>query len=73
VQNLIAGPKVYICDECVDACLDILSDEFRRKPEACSLCGVTNEMQAMARIEGRRPLCKGCLEAVASHFRSSGD
>src|SRR5882672_3501595 len=27
VKKLIAGPTVYICDECVDICLDIISDE----------------------------------------------
>jgi putative acetyltransferase len=27
VKKLIAGPKVYICDECVDICLDILSED----------------------------------------------
>ena len=28
VRKLIAGPSVYICDECVDLCNDILRDEF---------------------------------------------
>ncbi len=28
VKKLIAGPSVYICDECVDLCNDILRDEF---------------------------------------------
>ena len=28
VRRLIAGPGVYICDECVDLCLSILEDEF---------------------------------------------
>ena len=27
VKKLIAGPSVYICDECVDLCKDILQDE----------------------------------------------
>ena len=26
VQKLIAGPSVYICDECVDLCVDIVRD-----------------------------------------------
>ncbi len=26
VKKLIAGPTVYICDECVDVCNDILAD-----------------------------------------------
>jgi len=28
VRKLIAGPSVYICDECVELCNDILKDEF---------------------------------------------
>ncbi len=28
VRRLIAGPGVYICDECVDLCNDILDEEF---------------------------------------------
>jgi ATP-dependent protease Clp ATPase subunit len=27
VKKLIAGPKVHICDECVDACIEILGAE----------------------------------------------
>jgi hypothetical protein len=26
VRNLIAGPKVYICDECIDLCNDIIAE-----------------------------------------------
>ena len=29
VRRLIAGPKVYICDECVDLCQDIIREEFQ--------------------------------------------
>jgi ATP-dependent Clp protease ATP-binding subunit ClpX len=28
VRRLIAGPGVYICDECIDLCSEIISDEF---------------------------------------------
>jgi len=28
VKRLIAGPDVYICDECVDLCVDIINQEF---------------------------------------------
>ena len=27
VKKLIAGPSVFICDECIDLCNDIISDE----------------------------------------------
>ena len=29
VKRLIAGPGVYICDECIDLCSEIISDEFQ--------------------------------------------
>ncbi len=28
VRKLIAGPSVYICDECISLCSDIIADEF---------------------------------------------
>jgi len=64
VWKLIAGPKVYICDECVDLCIDILSDDLGKKPQGCLLCGLTKEMQEMARIPDRGPICGPCLDAV---------
>jgi len=27
VRKLIAGPTVYICDECIDLCNDIIAEE----------------------------------------------
>ncbi|AEI74975.1 ATP-dependent Clp protease ATP-binding subunit ClpX [Candidatus Moranella endobia PCVAL] len=30
VQKLIAGPSVYICDECIDLCNDILREEIKQ-------------------------------------------
>lgn len=34
VRKLIAGPSVYICDECVDLCNDILREEFGGEAES---------------------------------------
>ena len=31
VQRLIAGPQVYICNECVDLCTDIIHEELEAK------------------------------------------
>ena len=28
VRKLIAGPDVYICDECIDLCSDIVYEEY---------------------------------------------
>ena len=30
VRKLIAGPTVFICDECVKLCVDILSEEIKK-------------------------------------------
>ena len=32
VKRLIAGPGVYICDECIDLCSEIIADEFQEAP-----------------------------------------
>ncbi len=32
VQRLIAGPTVYICDECIDLCNEILREEGVAEP-----------------------------------------
>ncbi|KEZ78397.1 ATP-dependent Clp protease ATP-binding subunit ClpX [Salinisphaera hydrothermalis] len=32
VRKLIAGPSVFICDECVDLCNDIMREELASKP-----------------------------------------
>ncbi|WP_298637017.1 ATP-dependent Clp protease ATP-binding subunit ClpX [uncultured Umboniibacter sp.] len=32
VKKLIAGPSVFICDECVDLCIDIIDEEIKGTP-----------------------------------------
>jgi hypothetical protein len=34
VRKLIAGPSVFICDECVDVCNDIIADHASLSPSA---------------------------------------
>ena len=31
VKKLIAGPSVYICDECIQLCNDIIAEEVEKK------------------------------------------
>ncbi len=33
VKKLIAGPGVYICDECIDLCNEIIEEEFSEAPD----------------------------------------
>jgi hypothetical protein len=37
VRKLIAGPGVYICDECVDLCVQIITDELGEPSERDSM------------------------------------
>lgn len=50
VRKLIAGPEVYICNECVDLCQDIIVDEIGAiQPMPASVQGVVTEgLQALA-------------------------
>ena len=34
VKKLIAGPSVYICNECVDLCNDIIEEEIKSDDDA---------------------------------------
>ena len=36
VRKLIAGPNVYICDECIDLCNDIIAEDYEGAEEAGS-------------------------------------
>jgi len=77
VAKLIAGPKVYICDECVSLCDDILAEESAkaevRPPGArpvvptglfCSLCRFPVEAGGFVMIPDRGPLCPTYLDAI---------
>jgi hypothetical protein len=79
VKKLIAGPTVYICDECVDICLDIIAKDLplaghaesgvsvkAGPPTECSLCGdrtVPLEMPAGTVI------CTSCLLRMHRRLR----
>jgi ATP-dependent Clp protease ATP-binding subunit ClpX len=36
VKKLIAGPTVFICDECVELCMDIIKEEAKNFDEKSS-------------------------------------
>ena len=48
VRKLIAGPSVFICDECVDLCNDIIREEIREK----SGSGSANRLPTPHEIDG---------------------
>jgi len=45
VRKLIAGPTVFICNECVEVCNDIIADDTRREKRAAEQnLGTRNEV-----------------------------
>ena len=37
VKKLIAGPSVYICDECIELCNDIIAEEYEKEESESSI------------------------------------
>ena len=58
VRKLIAGPTVYICNECVELCKDILYEESRsslaKSRNWCRLRSI-NKLQAPQCPQGEQP------------------
>ncbi|HKX13254.1 MAG TPA: ClpX C4-type zinc finger protein, partial [bacterium] len=40
VKKLIAGPTVYICDECIELCNDIIAEETNKQEMLKTKAGV---------------------------------
>jgi ATP-dependent protease Clp ATPase subunit len=38
VKKLIAGPGVYICDECIELCNDIIAEEYEKEEASRPAC-----------------------------------
>jgi ATP-dependent Clp protease ATP-binding subunit ClpX len=55
VRKLIAGPGVYICDECVDLCNEILDEELFNAPKGFSAAGQGRESSADKRRKSSAP------------------
>lgn len=81
VRKLIAGPSVYICEECVDICNEILEKESEHEtpagepprrgtifnPEAsCALCHLRKPSEELSAVPDRGFICTVCLDAVTA-------
>jgi ATP-dependent Clp protease ATP-binding subunit ClpX len=72
VRKLIAGPTVYICDECVDICLDIIAEEREseeqegrmRLPKPVEINGFLDEY-VIGQLEAKKRLAV----AVYNHYK----
>jgi ATP-dependent Clp protease ATP-binding subunit ClpX len=72
VRKLIAGPTVYICDECVDICLDIIAEEREseeqegrtRLPKPIEIHKFLDEY-----VIGQEPAKKRLAVAVYNHYK----
>ena len=47
IQKLIAGPGVYICDECVDLCQQIIADELSREEVRKRIAAAGGDVSAL--------------------------
>ncbi len=72
VRKLIAGPNVYICDECVDICLDIIAeDRAREAREARRSLPKPEEVKKFldSYVIGQEAAKKKLAVAVYNHYR----
>src|SRR2546426_4633666 len=72
VKKLIAGPTVYICDECVDICLDIIAEDRvleTQTPEA--MLRKPNEIKEFldGYVIGQEQAKKKLAVAVYNHYK----
>jgi ATP-dependent Clp protease ATP-binding subunit ClpX len=72
VKKLIAGPTVYICDECIELCNDIIAEEFE-KEEAAKLSSVPKPTEIKEAIDdyviGQERAKKILSVAVYNHYK----
>ena len=72
VRKLIAGPTVYICDECIELCNDIIAEEFE-KEEAAKLSRVPKPAEIKRIIDdyviGQERAKKILSVAVYNHYK----
>ena len=71
VKKLIAGPAVYICDECIQLCGEIVEEENQKDPEELEHSLIPKEIKAMLdEYVIEQDLAKKILAvAVHNHYR----
>jgi ATP-dependent Clp protease ATP-binding subunit ClpX len=73
VRKLIAGPSVYVCDECVELCNDIITEEYEREDYYASRALVPKPREIKAHLDdyviGQERAKKVLSVAVHNHYK----
>ncbi len=73
VKKLIAGPNVYICDECIDLCNDIIAEDYEAVEDAESMAGILKPAEIKALLDeyviGQEHAKKILSVAVHNHYK----
>ncbi len=73
VKKLIAGPGVYICDECIDLCTDIIVEEKEKEVSTKGNLKVPRPAEIKAHLDeyviGQTDAKKALAVAVHNHYK----
>jgi len=73
VRKLIAGPTVYICDECIDLCNDIIAEECDQEDGLTSASAVPKPMEIKKVLDqyviGQEQAKRVLSVAVHNHYK----
>ncbi len=73
VRKLIAGPNVYICDECIELCADIIEEEFHEFKDEIILDSVPKPKEIFQFLDdyviGQDVAKKALAVAVYNHYK----
>lgn len=73
VKKLIAGPQVYICDECIDLCNEIIEEEFSETSDVGLLEELPKPRQIREFLDsyviGQNDAKKALAVAVYNHYK----
>ncbi len=73
VKKLIAGPTVYICDECIELCNDIIAEEYGQEEAPARSSHVPKPVEIKEALDeyviGQETAKKTLAVAVHNHYR----
>jgi ATP-dependent Clp protease ATP-binding subunit ClpX len=73
VKKLIAGPSVFICDECIDLCTDIIQEEIAKLPKESGTESLPTPHQIRENLDqyviGQDHAKKTLAVAVYNHYK----